>query len=123
MKTRFDYDGVWITGCGVAVPVGEMETAHLLNTVKMLVQKPSRVLSILISDIESATFSETVWTAHNVSDKKQSLTNVTSMSEQELVSYVTETPLFKSMLEELICRGVNMENILSLYKTAESFRA
>ena len=36
MKTRFDYSGVWITGVGEAVPVGNMETPHLLNTVRML---------------------------------------------------------------------------------------
>ena len=48
MKTRFDYSGVWITGVGEAVPVGNMETPHLLNTVRILVQKPARTLSILV---------------------------------------------------------------------------
>lgn len=43
MKTRFDYPDVWITGCGEAIPVRNMETPHLLNTVKMLVRKPARV--------------------------------------------------------------------------------
>ena len=51
MKTRFDYSGVWITGVGEAVPVGNMETPHLLNTVRMLVQKPARTLSILVAGI------------------------------------------------------------------------
>lgn len=53
MKTRFDYSGVWITGVGEAVPVGNMETPHLLNTVRMLVQKPARTLSILVADLST----------------------------------------------------------------------
>ena len=113
MKTRFDYSGVWITGVGEAVPVGNMETPHLLNTVRMLVQKPARTLSILVADIEHATFSDTVWTPFNADDRKQSLKNVTSLSDAELVEYVQSTPLFKSMIEELQERGVNTKNVLS----------
>ena len=122
MKTRFDYEGVWITGFG-AVPVADMETAHLLNIVKILVQKPARTLSMLISDIENATFSETVWTAHNEVDKKQSLRNVTSLSDTELTEYAISSPLFKSMIDELKSRGVNTDNIVKLYTTAESFKS
>lgn len=121
MKTRFDYEGVWITGLGEAVPVGSMTTPHLLNTVKMLVQKPARVLSILVADIENATFSETVWTVHNAPDRKQSLKNVTSLSETGLVEYVKATPLFKSMLAELAERGVDVDNIMQLYSGSEAF--
>ena len=89
MKTRFDYSGVWITGVGEAVPVGNMETPHLLNTVRMLVQKPARTLSILVADIEHATFSDTVWTPFNADDRKQSLKHVPSLSDAELVEYHT----------------------------------
>lgn len=119
MKTRFDYSGVWITGVGEAVPVGNMETPHLLNTVRMLVQKPARTLSILVADIEHATFSDTVWTPFNADDRKQSLKNVTSLSDAELVEYVQSTPLFRSMIEELQERGVNTKNVLSLYSSSE----
>lgn len=121
MKTRFDYSGVWITGVGEAVPVGNMETPHLLNTVRMLVQKPARTLSILVADIEHATFSDTVWTPFNADDRKQSLKNVTSLSDAELVEYVQSTPLFRSMIEELQERGVNTKNVLSLYSSSEAF--
>lgn len=123
MKTRFDCEGVWIIGFGQVLSVSEMETAHLLNTVRMLVQKPARTLSMLISDIESASFSETVWTAHNAVDKKQSLRNVTSLSDTELTEYAVNSPMFKSMIEELKSRGVNTDNIVKLYTTAESFKA
>ena len=119
MKTRFDYSGVWITGVGEAVPVGNMETPHLLNTVRMLVQKPARTLSILVADIEHATFSDTVWTPFNADGRKQSLKNVISLSDAELVE---STPLFKSMIEELQERGVNTKNVLSLYSSSEAFQ-
>ena len=62
MKTRFDIPNVWITAAGEVISVQNMETPHLLNTVKMLIQKPSRVLSMLIVDIENATFADPVWT-------------------------------------------------------------
>ena len=123
MKTRFDYEGVWITGFGVTLSVADMETARILNTVKMLLQKPARTLSMLISDIENATFSETVWTAHNVADKKQSLKNVTSLSDTELTEYANSSPLFKSMIAELKSRGVNTDNIIRLYTTVEAFKS
>ena len=123
MKTRFDYEGMWITGLGQVLSVSEMETAHLLNTVRMIIQKPARTLSMLISDIESAAFSETVWTAHNTADKKQSLQNVTSPSDTELTEYAMNSPLFKSMIEELRSRGVNTGNIVKLFSTSESFKA
>lgn len=123
MKTRFDCEGVWITSFGQVLSVSKMETAHLLNAVRMLIQKPARTLSMLISDLESASFSETVWTAHNVVDKKQSLQNVTSLSDTELTEYAVNSPLFKSMIEELKSRGVNTDNLAKLYTTAESFKA
>lgn len=34
MKTRFD-GKIWVMAYGVAIEVKEMETAHLLNTVKL----------------------------------------------------------------------------------------
>lgn len=55
MKTRFD-GKLWIGAFGLALEVKDMETAHLLNTVKMLVQKPARVQAMLVTDIEEATF-------------------------------------------------------------------
>lgn len=57
MKTRFD-GKIWVMAYGVAIEVKEMETAHLLNTVKMLVQKPARVQAMLVDDIERATFAD-----------------------------------------------------------------
>lgn len=123
MKTRFD-GKIWIMAFGVAVEVEKMETAHLLNTVKMLVQKPARVQAMLVDDIERATFADpTVWTPTGEGDtRKLSLRNVTSLSADELTTYVTGTPLFKAMLEELETRGINTENIMQLYTKDEAFR-
>ena len=123
MKTRFD-GKIWVLAYGVAIEVKEMETAHLLNTVKMLVQKPARVQAMLVDDIERATFADpTVWTPTGEGDtRKLSLRNVTSLSADELTTYVTGTPLFKAMLEELETRGINTENIMQLYTKDEAFR-
>lgn len=123
MKTRFD-GKIWIMAFGVAVEVEKMETAHLLNTVKMLVQKPARVQAMLVDDIERATFADpTVWTPTGEGDtRKLSLRNVTSLSADELTTYVTGTPLFKAMLEELETRGINTENIMQLYTKGEPQR-
>lgn len=123
MKTRFD-GKIWVMAYGVAIEVKEMETAHLLNTVKMLVQKPARVQAMLVDDIERATFADpTVWTTTGEGDtRKLSLRNVTSLSADELTTYVTGTPLFKAMLEELETRGINTENIMQLYTKDEAFR-
>lgn len=123
MKTRFD-GKIWVMAYGVAIEVKEMETAHLLNTVKMLVQKPARVQAMLVDDIERATFADpTVRTPTGEGDtRKLSLRNVTSLSADELTTYVTGTPLFKAMLEELETRGINTENIMQLYTKDEAFR-
>ena len=123
MKTRFD-GKIWVMAYGVAIEVKEMETAHLLNTVKMLVQKPARVQAMLVDDIERATFADpTVWTPTGEGDtRKLSLRTVTSLSADELTTYVTGTPLFKAMLEELETRGINTENIMQLYTKDEAFR-
>ena len=123
MKTRFD-GKLWIAAFGVVIEVKEMETLHLLNTVKMLVQKPARVQAMLVDDIERATFADpAVWTPTGEADtRKQSLHNVTSLSADELTTYVTGTPLFKAMLEELETRGINTENIMQLYTKDEAFR-
>lgn len=123
MKTRFD-GKIWVMAYGVAIEVKEMETAHLLNTVKMLVQKPARVQAMLVDDIERATFADpTVWTPTGEGDtRKLSLRNVTSLSADELTTYVTGTPLFKAVLEELETRGINTENIMQLYTKDEAFR-
>lgn len=49
MNTRFD-GRLWIGALGVTFKVKEMETRHLLNTVKMLLQKPARVQTMLVAD-------------------------------------------------------------------------
>lgn len=68
MNTRFDGQ-LWIGAFGVTLEVKEMETGHLLNTVKMLLQKPARVQAMLVADIESATFAEPqAWTANRRED-------------------------------------------------------
>lgn len=55
--------------------------------------------------------------------RKKSLHNATSLTSEELVQYVTGTPLFKAMMDELEARGVNTENIMELYTKDAAFSA
>ena len=52
MKTRFD-GGFWIGASGQAFSPVEMTTDHLLNTVKMLKNRPAVVVSMIVRDIEA----------------------------------------------------------------------
>ena len=119
MKTRFDNPHLWIAGAGVPIHIKNMETTHLLNTVKMLIQKPTRVLSMLVSDIEDASACQ-IWTTK--SDQKASLENATSLTAEELTEYVKGTPLFNAMIAELNARGVNTDNVIDLYESSEVSR-
>lgn len=112
METRFDNNQFWLMANGVPIKIMEMETTHLMNTVRMLIQKPSRTISMIITDIErNQTSCNKAWSPNqNISNvKKESIYNVTSMSEEDLILYVMDTTLYKSMIDELENRGVNVE--------------
>ena len=53
MKTRFD-GNMWIGAGGTAFMPSEMDTDHLLNTLKMLKNRPAVVVTMVVRDIESA---------------------------------------------------------------------
>lgn len=104
MKTRFD-SKVWMTGLGEVIPVEQMETDHLLNTLKMLVQKPNRTINVIIRDIETA--------GNGQQDiKYQSIRNVTSMTPTQLIEFALNSPLGLAMKKELTDRGVDVENYI-----------
>ena len=78
-----------------------------------------------LSDILHTFEEQEAWTpTGNGEDiRKKSLHNATSLSSEELVQYVTGTPLFKAMMDELEARGVNTENIMELYTKDAAFSA
>lgn len=122
MKTRFDNYGVWVTATGEIRNVSDMDTSHILNTMRMLIQKPSRTIGMLIHDVENSEVSSlSVWEPNFKVTVKQSICNITSMTVDELKAYVKRTPLFQSMFSECVKRGVNMDNILSILETCDSF--
>lgn len=116
MKTRFD-DKFWITGCGEVMQVKDMETEHMMNCVKMFVQKPERTIAMLIVDIEkhSDFYPVQPWNGSNAVENvvKESINNITSMTKAELIDYAMNSTLGKAMVEELCNRGVNVENYLT----------
>ncbi|MBQ8511350.1 MAG: hypothetical protein IJ497_01940 [Clostridia bacterium] len=116
MKTRFDNTEHWIKSNGEAVEIVSMETTHILNTIRMLVCKPSTILAMLIDDIEHS-IKNCTWSAYGdpADLAKESLNNVTSLSEEAFLQYIVDTPLFLALTEELEQRGVNVTNVLNLF--------
>lgn len=97
MKTRFDETKYWITTGGEAIRLCDMETSHLLNTVKMLLQKPTRTQAMLVIDIERNSRDAAVWVPNPQDPRILSIHNVTSLTAEELVDYVKSTPLYGSV--------------------------
>lgn len=93
MKTRFDCADSWTTATGEEIQIKEMTTIHLMNLFSMFVRRPDRTMAMLVSDIDSGEYAERVWLPRKTEDVKQSIANVTSMSEAELIDYALSSPL------------------------------
>ena len=122
MTTRFDESKYWITAGGEVIRLSDMETSHLLNTVKMLLQKPTRTQAMLVTDIERNSRAAAVWVPNPQDPRALSIHNVTSLTAEELVEYVKGTPLFAALLSELETRGVNTENTVTMFETTDPLR-
>ncbi len=121
MKTRFD-GTVWIGAGGTAFLPAEMDTDHLLNTLKMLKNRPAVVVTMVVRDIESAPDCcpfDPFGVGHS-GMVKQSLFNITSMTPEQVSAYALNSALGTAMKAELISRGVNVENYLSMIETPET---
>ena len=119
MKTRFN-EIYWknFNGC---YRLCDMDTDHLLNILKMFKSKPNVVMNMLIQDIENSpdcsAFSPFGVDHSNI--VKQSLQPVTSMSTEEISMFALKSPLGIAIKHELISRGVNVENYLSMIDVPE----
>lgn len=122
MKTRFD-GSVWIGAGGMTFTPAEMETDHLLNTVKMLKNRPAVIISMVVRDVEASPdctpFTPFGADSHTELVKK-SLFNLTSMTPEEVSAYALNSPLGTTMKNELIKRGVNVENFLNMVESPET---
>jgi hypothetical protein len=121
MKTRFD-GTVWIGAGGTAFLPAEMDTDHLLNTLKMLKNRPAVVVTMVVRDIESTPDCcpfDPFGNCHG-DVVKQSLFNITSMTPEQVSVYALNSTLGTAMKAELISRGVNVENYLSMIETPET---
>lgn len=121
MKTRFD-GNMWIGAGGTAFMPSEMDTDHLLNTLKMLKNRPAVVVTMVVRDIESAPDCYPFDPFGNCHGElvKKSLFNITSMKPDQVSAYALNSPLGTAMKAELISRGVNVENYLSMIETPET---
>ena len=114
MKTRFDCADRWMTATGEEIQIKEMTTIRLMNLFSMFACRPDRTMAMLVSDIDSGGYAERVWILRKTEDVKQSIANVTSMSEVELVDYALSSPLGEAVKAELVERGVQLENSLAI---------
>lgn len=119
MKTRFD-GSVWIGAGGIAFAPAEMETGHLLNTVKMLKNRPAVIISMVIRDVEASPDYTPFGADSHTELVKKSLFNLTSMTPEEVSAYALNSPLGITMKNELIKRGVNVENFLNMAESPET---
>lgn len=111
LKTRFNETKIWKGAGNKKYEISEMETTHLINTLKMFDEKPFRTVRMLVDDIENSI----VFTyGDNASEKRQSIANATSMTEQDLINFALTSPVATAMKNELLNRGVNVENIMRL---------
>lgn len=115
MKTRFDDNKIWLT-TNNAFSIVDMETDHLINTLKMFATKPSRVMSMLVYDIEHNPTTITAWSPLGDDNEiiEKSIYNATSMSADELTAYALNSPLGIAMTDELRRRGVNVDNVITM---------
>lgn len=104
MKTRFDNNDVWINKRGKAVLICNMKTGHILHCVRMMKERPDKVLHTIVSDIDNARVSE--------QERREAFQDVTSLIPEKMAECVESSPLFKAMVAELEKRGVNVSNIL-----------
>ena len=107
----------------MAFTPAEMETDHLLNTVKMLKNRPAVIISMVVRDVEASPdctpFTPFGADSHTELVKK-SLFNLTSMTPEEVSAYALNSPLGTTMKNELIKRGVNVENFLNMVESPET---
>lgn len=104
IKTRFDNSEVWETK-DKEYEISKMETAHIINLLRMFKTKPMVVMRILLDSVEESCFS------FSRNKKKEALYEITSMSEEELIDVAMNSVLVAALYDQLEERGVNIVNI------------
>ena len=121
VKTRFDGNS-WIGAGGQVFSPVEMGTDHLLNTVKMLKNRPAVVVAMVVQDIEASPDCspfDPFGVGHS-GLVKQSLFNITSMTPEQISEYALNSHLGTALKAELRSRGVNVDNYLSMIEEPEA---
>lgn len=124
MKTRFD-GTYWIGAGGSVFTPSEMDTDHLLNTLKMLKSKPAVVISMVVRDVEAAPDCHPFdpfdpLGGDHAAVVRKSLFNLTSMTPEQVSNYALNSTLGVAMRIELVNRGVNVDNYLTMVESPET---
>lgn len=123
MKTRFDEKETWMDYRGEVNRIEDMSTMHLLNVLAYFIKNPGEVMAMLICDVESGDFADSpVWTAKKGAEENmaQSIANITGLSATELTTYALCSDLGVAISNELVRRGVKLDNALSVLSGKKS---
>lgn len=130
MNTRFDNSKSWKSADGRVTDIRDMETSHIMNTIRMFIRKPHTIMSMIVKDFDQyeddQPFSNGPWFPelndfNRKSAKQESMHAVTSMSHMQLIEYALHSLLVCAMRDELAARGVNVDNLFQMW--AEEGRA
>lgn len=124
MITRFDNSNSWKAADGRILQIRDMETSHIMNTLRLFIRKPYLIMSMIVKDIDETADQQPQcigpWSKYNciheLDIKKESMNAVTSLTHDDMTSYALESPLGRAMQDELRSRGVNVDNLLTLWK-------
>lgn len=125
MNTRFDNAKSWKTADGRVIEIKEMETSHIMNTLRLFIRKPYLIMSMIVKDFDEIPDNQTEqnygpWNPHYHNSqpnfKAESMYAVTSLTNDDLVSYAVDSALGRAMRDELASRGINVDNLLTMWK-------
>lgn len=113
--TRFDQGEYWITAAGFEIEIEDMETTHIMNTIKLMYRKPLTVQNLIIKDLE-ANGVQVAWNPSPFRPQRnllaEGIQNATSMTIAQTREYLQGCKLFQAFFVELARRGVNVQVFL-----------
>lgn len=112
--TRLDNRCFWVDAGLEEHRLDQMDLSYLMNVHRMLICRPSTVLSFLLSDLNRR-IRASECARSDCSELYYQIKTITSMSLTELNHMVEASPLFTSLERELKSRGVNVNNLVNFY--------
>lgn len=124
MFTRFD-DNNWICSKKIKHSLNELETEQLMEIAKTLYTRPTTIMGMMVMDVEDSVNPNSVNSPSNLTPwnkdweymLKESISNITSMTADDIIKYAFGSRLGRCLQFELARRGVNLQNYLSMLES------